>query len=115
MIGVGDAISDAFDRQMSENVEVTEAGRRAVESALHSWFSGCRKRRVPDLAQRTEQWMKRLSSLARSVEVKISGGMVTVSSSDPAGAETLELVSRGSDWFEGCDDSAALVVRALLG
>ena len=116
MIGIFDAISEAFEAQLSDNLrQLSQADRKAVEAALHAWFSGCRKRPTPDFAQRSERMMKRLSDLAASVEVSVAGGELSVSSDDSASEETLELVTRGSDWFEGCDDPAALVARALLG
>lgn len=116
MIGIDSAVKEAFEAQLSANLANLSVGdRRAIAKAFHDWFSGTRKRTVPDLNEKIEKWMRRLAALADNLELEVSGGKLTVSTNNPDSAEALELMARGSDWFEGSADPAALVARALLG
>ncbi len=89
-------------------------GRERVKDALINWISfTARKRAVPDIAKRLEEFCKRIGVLAAKliVEVGPEGCVVTVTGDAES---TLRQLKRGTDWFDPADNVIEMIVGAIF-
>ncbi len=94
--------------------KLEEPTAKRVSSALVSWLSNTAKKKdVPDLAERLTDWASRIEKMSRELVIKLDGEKVHVFAEGDAHT-TLVLLDRGSDWFEGHQDVALEIAKAVF-
>lgn len=110
-----EALSKATWGQLSyvyRKLEKPVANR--VSSALVTWLNDkARKKAVPDLPSRLQDMSARIEKLSQELVIRLDGEKVHVSADGDAHT-TLVLLDRGSDWFEGHQDVALEIAKAVF-
>jgi hypothetical protein len=85
-----------------------------VTSVLVDWLANkARKKSLPDLPVRLQAMSSRIEKLAQVLVIRLDGEKVHVSADGDAHT-TLVLLDRGSDWFEGHQDVALEIAKAVF-
>lgn len=93
--------------------KLEEPTAKRVSSALVRWLTeDARKKDVPDLADRLANMSARIEKLSRELVIKLDGKVHV--SADGDAHVTLVLLDRGSDWFEGHQDVALEIAKAVF-
>ena len=89
-------------------------GRERVRLALDNWLMfTARKRPVPDLPKRLEQFRKQIEVLAEYLTIEIgSEGYVVKTVGDAE--STLRQLKRGTDWFDPASDVTEMILGAIF-
>jgi hypothetical protein len=96
--------TDALDR----------GGRDRVKKALENWISFvARKRLVPDLDKRLEDFRKRIGVLADNMAVEMSQEGYVVKAAGEA-ESTLRQLERGTDWFDPAGNVTETIISAIF-
>ena len=113
---VGEEYEKAVIDDMRQRAQgaVDRAARDRVRQVLENWFSfTARKKPLSDLAQRMEDFRKRIGVLADNFELDIGlkGYVVRVSGEAEA---TWRMLEHGTGWFSPAQEPTAMVVGAIF-
>lgn len=106
------AIIDGLRKQVQQVMD--NAARDRVREALDSWISfTAQKKPVPDLDKRLENFRKRIEALATSMTLDIGDEGYVVKASGDAEA-TLQMLERGTGWFNPAGNLTEMIVGAIF-
>lgn len=109
MADIQTALEEGFASAM------TDTSRERVRAALEDWLlTRARKKPLPDLEQRLDDFRKRIGRLARHVKLGYFDGKLVVNATGD-GEITLRMLERGTDWFDPADNLTELIAGAILG
>ena len=99
---------------LDENLfTITTKQQQRIVAVFLDWFNrDARLKRVPDLAERIIGMEKKLRKMAKNMEVTMRGGKLVVTT-DAESTALLNLLRRGSDWFDPHRDVDAAILYAL--
>lgn len=107
------AIQRSFEAQFFKLSDDPERQEKVADK-LYTWLvTKARKKPVPDLQSKLEDWRKRLDHLAENLEIKFEKDKLVVKSAGSA-EDTLKRLRLGSDWFDGSPDILEMVVSGLF-
>lgn len=89
-------------------------GRERIKEALGNWLAfTARKRPVPDLPKRLEDFRKRIGIMADNLAIEIgSEGYVVKAVGDAE--STLQQLNRGTGWFDPARNVTEMIVGAIF-
>ena len=101
-----------FVDSLSSNLSAE--GRKQIAQNLKNWLANvARKRNVPDLDKRLENWGKRFDRMSERCSFSVVDDEVVVRVAN-ADSDTLRALKNGTDWFEPCDNVVNVMISALL-
>jgi hypothetical protein len=111
-----EALDNAVWDQLSHHFKRLEpAAASRVESALNIWLvTKARKLPLPDLPARLTEMSARIEKLSKALVLKLDSKKITVSTVDGETSDTLVLLGRGSDWFDGHPDVTQAIAKAIF-
>ena len=105
-----EALSSVLDETL---FTITDQKERAVADILMDWLNNtARLKPVPDLAARIMRMEPRLRKMAKNLEMSIQEGKLVIKT-DAESETLLNLLRRGSDWFDPHPDVNAAILLAL--
>lgn len=105
-----DALRGALQDNLFTN---TTQKQDAVVQRFMNWLNlDARLKPVPDLAQRIVGMEPKLRKMAKNLEVSIQRGKLVIKS-DAESLALLNLIRRGSDWFDPHPDVDTAILLAL--
>lgn len=103
-------LAEAFEDKL---FTITTKKENEIVSVFMDWLSNyARTKPVPDLQQRIAAMAPKLRTMAKNLKLNLQDGKLVVS----AGADSqslLNLLRRGSDWFDPHPDVNAAILVAL--
>lgn len=91
-----------------------KAGRQRAAQALVFWLiNDARKRTVPDLEQRLADLRDRIYIMADEMHLEFKEGKLVVAAVGSS-QDVLQMLRRGTAWFEGTDEVENLILTGIL-
>jgi len=106
-------INNVIETLVCQNIELTLADREKIYVSLVDWLTN-KARKISRSNQLIVDFYPKLRSLANNMTIRIGGVFIVISATGDDQV-TLNLLNRGSNWFDSTEEEIAeLVFRSVF-
>jgi hypothetical protein len=109
-------LEDSVDEWLEDLAKeaFSNGGRERVAEALGNWLAfTARKKPAADAVKRLEDFRKRIEGLAENLSLDIGAAGYVVKTTGDA-ESTLQMLERGTEWFDPAGDLTEMIVGAIF-